>query len=879
MVLYIINYCNIFFLTNQYVYFKSKPINSKICYISCSPINKDHAVVGYQNGTLILLDILTGVIVHRLIGHLDEIQCLCWSPKYEKPLVEEESSKINENGEKEDYVLLVTSSRDKSIKLWEVSNNVCKLYKSFSLPKKSGSYHDSQRARTWISLSWPAHGSLMGNSKFFYSNEKGELFTYDIKKHSSKKFASAHSRTIFDISYPPTDESYIITCSMDRKISMWCIQTSNLIWELTSLGGYVYSLDDSPCDPGMLAIAVGDNTIRIWNTESAIEDPFSLKSDVYKSKLFWKGLSSKITCTRWHPKEVGILAYGTEDGHIGIIDVYSSKNTLFTHYHQSSIYDLQFCPYPSTVNETGEIDSYRLYSAGGDGIIYIFDPTSPTSPPVSLNDLIVERTPDIIEKISEKSSKILNKLPKRSQFHYNSIHNLIAIGNTDGIIEIYSFPSLKLKFCFRDHTKLVNRIRWHSNPSSEWSGWLATASDDGNIQLYNFNGMDIQSDDLLDHQNFFVGTLKGHKKQVSDISWSLNQPHLIASASYDNSIQIWDVTTITPITNIREHELRVFCISWSHITKDVLFSGSEDQTVRLLNINKYKEFTTPPTKPSKKKKRKASSISTEAQETMDIESSSPIKKERPNKKMKISTKFNFETEDIKSAQQGCIDLVDSTLKGTDTENINSNLFRDNKSMERFLDLTSQKFMNEEKYEDYLITEFWRGNVTQVFNTVIKKGLLNDMWISLAPVAGANVWKELSKMYAEQLEAQGDYHKAVLYFLSFHDVHRAIQVYENAYMFPEAISLARSRLDENDEKIKSIYINWANYFVHRMLYEQASKCYIAIGDIKHAIEIILNRNDKESYEIAKKYMELVVDENEKNEIEMIFKKYDESNKDI
>lgn len=782
------------------------------------------------------------------------------------------------NEKPEEYILLATSSRDKSIKLWEVNNHASQLYKSFSLPKSSGSYHDSQRARIWIALSWPALGSISENSKFFYSNEKGELYTYDIKKHSSKKFASAHSRTIFDITYPPTDESYIITCSMDRKISMWCVETSDLIWEMSSLGGYVYSLDDSPCGPGMLAIGVGDNTIRIWNTESVIQDPYSLRSDIYKSKLFWKGLSSKITCTRWHPKDVGILAYGTEDGHIGIIDVYSSKNTLFTHYHKSSVYDLQFCHFPSPMNETGEIDSYYLYSAGGDGLIYIFDPNSPTSQPVSLNDLILERSPDVLERISEKSGKILKKLPKRSQFHYNPMYSLIAIGNTDGIIEIYSFPSLKLKFCFRDHTKLINRVRWHSNQSSEWVTWLATASDDGNIQLYNFKDMDDikLNNDLLEHQKYFVGTLKGHKKQVSDISWSFLQPHLIASASYDNTIQIWDVTTINPIKNIREHELRVFCVSWSHITKDVLFSGSEDQTVRLLNINKYNEFTTPPISVSKKKRKAPSSSSNlmaETQRITEIDTSPLIKKEKSNKKMKLTTKYNFENEDYKFTQQSCIDLIDSTLNNNDNINMNNSLFRDNKYLERFLDLSSQKYLQEEKYEDYLLTEFWRGNVTQVINIVIKKGLLNDMWISLAPVAGANVWKELSRMYAEQLEAQGDYHKAVLYFLSFHDVQRAIQVYENAYMFPEAISLAKSRLDENDEKIKSIYINWANYFVHRMLYEQASKCYIAIGDIKHAIEIILNRNDEESYNIAKKYMELVKDQDEKEEIEKILKKYE------
>lgn len=48
----------------------------------------------------------------------------------------------------------------------------------------------------------------------------------------------------------------------------------------------------SETDPGKLAVAVGDNTIRVWDTAN------TQSNHGYDCAMLWKGLQSKVTCVR-----------------------------------------------------------------------------------------------------------------------------------------------------------------------------------------------------------------------------------------------------------------------------------------------------------------------------------------------------------------------------------------------------------------------------------------------------------------------------------------------------------------------------------------------------------------------------------------------------
>ena len=58
-------------------------------------------------------------------------------------------------------------------------------------------------------------------------------------------------------------------------------------------------------------------------------------------------------------------------------------------------------------------------------------------------------------------------------------------------------------------------------------------------------------------------------------------------------LQVWDVVKGEPLVNYRGHSGRVMTVAWSLIDPDVLFSGSDDFTVRPWRISQQ-VFKEPP---------------------------------------------------------------------------------------------------------------------------------------------------------------------------------------------------------------------------------------------------------------------------------------------
>jgi hypothetical protein len=57
------------------------------------------------------------------------------------------------------------------------------------------------------------------------------------------------------------------------------------------LGGFAYSVDPAPADPGLLAVGVGDDTIRLWNVSAAAVGGGAAG---WECGTLWKGLQAKV---------------------------------------------------------------------------------------------------------------------------------------------------------------------------------------------------------------------------------------------------------------------------------------------------------------------------------------------------------------------------------------------------------------------------------------------------------------------------------------------------------------------------------------------------------------------------------------------------------
>jgi gem associated protein 5 len=70
------------------------------------------------------------------------------------------------------------------------------------------------------------------------------------------------------------------------KIHIWNRRDATVITSLPSCGGFAYSLDASVLDPSRLAVGVGDNVIRIWDTTA--------QGSSYGVTNLWRGIGTKV---------------------------------------------------------------------------------------------------------------------------------------------------------------------------------------------------------------------------------------------------------------------------------------------------------------------------------------------------------------------------------------------------------------------------------------------------------------------------------------------------------------------------------------------------------------------------------------------------------
>src|SRR5258708_3044168 len=123
-------------------------------------------------------------------------------------------------------------------------------------------------------------------------------------------------------------------------------------------------------------------------------------------------------------------------------------------------------------------------------------------------------------------------------------------------------PGFTLQHTLRGHTGLIAQIAWSPNGSL-----LASASGDRTIRLW-----DIQSAQPL-------STLRGHADRVYSVAWSPDG-HLLASASNDQTIRLWDVQSLQELSTLTGHSASVRSVAWSP-DGSLLASASDDQTIHV----------------------------------------------------------------------------------------------------------------------------------------------------------------------------------------------------------------------------------------------------------------------------------------------------------
>ncbi|KAG2456186.1 gem-associated protein 5 isoform X1 [Polypterus senegalus] len=625
------------------------PEPRNIFCLSCSPHNENHIAIGYKDGMVVIIDISRkSEVIHRLRGHDDEIHSLAWCHqpleefyvRHDEVLESEVASGGNgvDLAGKECY--LASGSKDQTVRVWSTTRGkgVMTLKLPF-LKRRGASVDPSVKERLWLTVHWCKGRSTQIVSSCF----GGELILWDLTKSGKQKwtlFGSSvdgqnHTRIAFNLcSILAEDRELVFSTSMDRDVKCWDLSTLDCCWTLPSLGGFVYCLNFSPLDTGSLAVGVGDNMIRTWNTLTI--------QNRYDTKIFWQGIKSKVTALAWHPLKENWLAFGTDDGKVGIFDTYSNKPPqISASYHRKTIYTLAWGPPVPPLSFGGEREkqSLTLYSCAGEGTIFQHNAWK-----------LTEEATDI-DKVIRETNGIKHKLQAHSDLNWKPDGKILAVGNEDGSIEIFQALDLKLLCSIQQHHKIINALCWHHGHASQEdaSYLLASGSNNAIIYVHNLKNLIVSPPDTPITMMESYRTLTGHTAKITGLAWSPHHDGRLVSVCYDGTAQLWDVMKDEPLCNYRGHKGRLLCVQWSPVDPDVIWTGGDDFTVQEWCVSKQEHLKPPKGKKGiELEKKRASQAKPKARKKKKTSVKECDKKEGSDVVNGVDESCSTRTEDIAS---------------------------------------------------------------------------------------------------------------------------------------------------------------------------------------------------------------------------------------
>ncbi|OQS06175.1 hypothetical protein THRCLA_01780 [Thraustotheca clavata] len=508
------------------------------------------------------------------------------------------------------------------------------------------------------------------------------------------------------------------------------------------------------------------------------------------SSMLWKGLQSKITAIAWHPLCDTIVAYGCEDGYFGYYNTSTNQLVRFKSYHSSMVYQVSWKAIQTKPNADDWLQALKDIEQGNRDILDEY--TTSTSPSgVELwscagDGSLWSVNPDTPETAATSINKRWS-VNNITSFAWKQDSDICVIGTTEGIVQIYD-NGVKIHQ-YMNHTKAVSRICWFEN-------LMASCSYDAMIFVYD-----------LSHQCpiTYTQAFHGHGSGVTDLAWSSNGKYL-ASSSMDGTVQVWPLGQHERGYNFRQHSGRVLSVAWCDL--ECLVSAGEDQTIRQWKFSEQ-VFTMPP----------------------------ESKQESASSKVKETTKKNATTP-AKTLQHRQ-NLFHSVEQYKSISDESSNIIA----------TESKQFIEESNWESAARLLILQGRIIEALRMLAKEGKLSSEWISYAPMAGIDAWKEFTRLYANQLLVSGDFQNAALHWTTIGEVHQAIECLCKGNYWREAIALILLRCSPNDPILKTKQLEYAVYLEKKNELEEAGLIYSRYNRIDQALACFIKANSPSAFEAA------------------------------
>ncbi|XVE50247.1 hypothetical protein DITRI_Ditri01bG0146700 [Diplodiscus trichospermus] len=161
----------------------------------------------------------------------------------------------------------------------------------------------------------------------------------------------------------------------------------------------------------------------------------------------------------------------------------------------------------------------------------------------------------------------------------------------EGLCKYLSYSKLKVKADLKQGDLLSSSNLVCSISFDRDAEYFATAGVNKKIKVFECDAIINENRDI----HYPVVEMASRSK-LSSICWNSYIKSQIASSNFEGVVQVWDVTRSQVLTEMREHEKRVWSIDFSSADPTILASGSDDGSVKLWSINQGVSICTIKTK-------------------------------------------------------------------------------------------------------------------------------------------------------------------------------------------------------------------------------------------------------------------------------------------
>jgi WD40 repeat protein len=498
---------------------------------------------GSDDGTVKLWNVATETCQQTLTGHTNRVGGVAFSPLPPDSAIGGSATGDSTTGD----IVLASSGDDRTIRLWQPQTGQCL--------KTMAGHRDNVRA---VRFSWNQPDYSTSPSLWLVSaSEDQTLKIWEVDTGKCLKTLAGHTANVGAIAVSPT-QNLIASGSADQTIRLWDSLTGRCLKTIQGYARFVLGVDFRPLSSSpssgpsaspsisILASSSADHTITLWdvNTHQPVQ---TLHGHSY---WVWDLAFSPDGTT---------LASTSFDRTLKLWDVQTGRclQTLYGHTHW--IWDVAF-------NPSGDV----LASSSSDGSIRLW--SVPTG--------------QCLQVLDSQSRHVL-------AIAFNASGRFLAGGDDACALKLWDASTGEHIKTFQGHTSRVGAVAFASLQTSGlhnrkiMTEILISASADQTIKLW-----DVQTGRCL-------STLTGHTGAVECLALVPDSPgdrhqaqpsaaaaSRLLSSGADGIIRLWNLHTGDCIKLFEGHTRRVWSLACISTPNGLLIaSGSEDETVRLWNLD------------------------------------------------------------------------------------------------------------------------------------------------------------------------------------------------------------------------------------------------------------------------------------------------------